>query len=131
MNADLLGFIGKYVGRGAVGTNPDNTGQCTGLAMLWVEANSHPLIWADAKDLLSQAPLTDYQVFHNGPTNAPPPGALVVWNDTWGGGYGHVAVVVAANAMHLAVVEQNDPIGAGPLVATHDYSGVAGWLVFK
>ena len=131
MKTDLAAFITRYLGRGPVGTNPDNTGQCTGLAMLWLEANSHPVIFANAKDLLNQAPLADYQVFHNGLTNSPQPGALVVWGDTWGGGYGHVAIAVAANTMHLAVFEQNDPIGAGPLVATHDYTGVAGWLVMK
>jgi len=129
--ADLAAFISQYLSKGLVGTNPANTGQCTGLAMLWAKAHSKPLIFANAKDLLDQADLTAYTMYRNGPYNSPPPGALVVWGATWGAGYGHVAIVVAANDMHLAVFEQNDPTGSGPLVATHDYSGVIGWLVFK
>lgn len=128
---DLPRFIGRYLLKGLVGTNPANIGQCTGLAMLWVKENNKPLIWANAKDLLDQADLTAYTMYKNQPHNAPPAGALVVWGASWGGGYGHVAVVVAANDMHLAVFEQNDPTGSGPTVATHTYDGVIGWLVFK
>jgi len=128
---DLARFISRYLQKGLVGTNPTNTGQCTGLAMLWVKANDKPVIYANAKDLLAQADLTAYLMYKNGPFNSPPPGALVVWGSTWGNGYGHVAVVIAANDMHLAVFEQNDPTGSQPNVATHTYDGVIGWLVFK
>jgi len=127
----LASFISRYLQKGLVGTNPTNTGQCTGLAMLWVKANDKPVIYANAKDLLAQADLTAYLMYKNGPFNSPPPGALVVWGSTWGNGYGHVAVVIAANDMHLATFEQNDPIGSQPNVATHTYDGVIGWLVFK
>ena len=128
---DLAKFITRYLQKGAVGTNPVNTGQCTGLAMLWAQANSKPLIFANAKDLLDQAPLDAYIMYKNGPFNSPPPGSLVVWGAAWGAGYGHVAVVIAANDMHVAVFEQNDPTGSGPNVATHTYDGIIGWLVFK
>jgi len=127
----LEAFIARYLGNGLVGTNAVNTGQCTGLAMLWCKANGKPFTWANAKDLLDQADLTSYQVFRNGPFNSPPSGALVVWGSTWGNGYGHVAVVLAANVMHIGVFEQNNPSGASPLVSTHTYDGVIGWLVFK
>ena len=128
---DLLGFISRYLQKGLVGTNPTTTGQCTGLAMLWCQANKKPLTWANAKDLLVQADLNAYTMYKNGPHNFPPPGSLVVWGATWGAGYGHVAVVIAANDMHLAVFEQNNPTGDGPDVKTHTYDGIIGWLVFK
>jgi hypothetical protein len=37
-------------------------------------------------------------------------------------------VVLAANAAQVVMFEQNDPDGSPPIVATHDYSGVAGWI---
>ena len=33
-----------------------------------------------------------------------------------------------SNPAGKAVFEQNDPAGAWPLVATHDYTGVLGWI---
>ena len=38
--------------------------------------------------------------------------------------------VVAANANQLVVFEQNDPTGHAPTVATHDYTGIEGWITF-
>lgn len=128
MGQDLINFILKYLGKANSGTNDANKGQCVGLIALWVTQHNHPSIGGNAVDLLRLADPKHYKRTMNGPVNFPAPGDVVCWNGTWGGGYGHTAVVVAAGPMQLVVFEQNDPYGAAPLVATHSYGGVDGWL---
>ena len=127
---DLLKFIAIYLGLKAVGTTNQNMGQCVGLAELWLHVNRKPYIPGNAKDLLANADRTAYKVTLNQPINCPVPGNVVVWGSSWGNGYGHCAVVIAANVHQLVVFEQNDPAGYPPCVATHDYSGVLGWLAW-
>ena len=127
---DLATFIGQYLGVANTGENSVNKGQCVGLIEVWLTANKKPHIPGNAVDLLANADLKVYKMFANKPNNIPPAGAVVCWNATWGGGYGHTAVVVAANVSQLVVFEQNDPTGAPPVVRTHNYNGIAGWLTF-
>lgn len=127
---DLAGFISKYLGKVTTGDTLQNAGQCVGLIEMWLDANGKPHIWGNADQLLANADPRIYKRTMNIPTNSPPPGAIVCWNDTWGGGAGHTAIVVAANVMALVVFEQNDPEGSPPVVATHSYSGIVGWLTF-
>jgi len=128
---DLAAFIAEYLGKPNTGDTPGNLGQCVGLVEKWLDANGKPHVWGNADQLLDNADRAVYKRVANIPTNAPPPGAIVCWNNTWGGGFGHTAIVVAANVRALVVFEQNDPIGSPPVVATHSYSGVEGWLVFS
>jgi hypothetical protein len=125
---DLPLFIAKYLGSTFVGDTPANEGQCVGLVEKWLAANSKPHIWGNAVDLIPNAARAPYIVTFNTPLNAPKPGTIVCWDRTWGSGAGHTAIVVAANVQRLAVFEQNDPIGAGCLVATHDYGHIVGWI---
>lgn len=125
---DLTAFIGKYLGVPNVGDTPINNGQCTGLVEKWLDDNGKRHIWGNAKDLLVNAIGSPFVVTYNTPLNAPRPGAIVVWNETWGQGFGHTAIVVAANRNRLVVFEQNNPLGAACLVATHDYRGIVGWV---
>ena len=127
---DLVKFIDQYLGMPHVGDNPVNAGQCVGLVETWLDANGKPHIWGNAKDLPANADLKVYKVVHNAPTNFPPAGAIVCWDSSWGAGFGHTAIAVAANANRLAVFEQNDPDGSPPIVATHSYVGVIGWITF-
>jgi len=127
---DLATFIAQHLGKANTGDTPQNRGQCVGLVEVWLDANKKPHIPGNAVDLLANADPKVYKKTMNIPTNFPPPGAIVCWNNSWGGGYGHTAVVVAANVMGLVVFEQNDPTGSAPVVATHSYSGVQGWLTF-
>ncbi len=127
---DLSLFSIRYLGVGNVGENDVNRGQCVGLIEVWLTSQGKPHIPGNAKDLLVGADPKQYRVTHNGPQNYPLPGDIVCWDGSWGGGYGHTAIVVAANAMHLAVLEQNDPTGSPCIIATHDYSGVAGWVTW-
>jgi len=128
---DLATFISDYLGKANTGDTPQNAGQCVGLVEKWLDVNKKPHIWGNADQLLANADPKVYKRVTNIPTNHPPPGAVVCWNNAWGGGAGHTAIVVASNVMALVVFEQNDPIGSPPVVATHNYSGVAGWLVFS
>jgi len=125
---NLASFITMYLGVANTGDNPENKGQCVGLVEQWLDANKKPHIYGNACDLLNNANLAAFHIVRNTPTNVPPVGAIVVWGSSWGGGYGHCAVVVAANVHYLAVFEQNNPESSPPVVATHDYSGVLGWV---
>lgn len=81
----------------------------------------------NAKDLINQ-PGTKYREIMNSPTNFPKPGSIVVWGSSWGGGYGHTAVVISANPYTMTVLEQNNPYGTGTHTGSHNYQGVVGWL---
>ncbi|MFW6773263.1 CHAP domain-containing protein [Nocardioides sp. CPCC 205120] len=59
------------------------------------------------------------------PSSVPRAGDLLVWDTSWGGGYGHIAIVLSANWNTVTVLQQNP--GAAN-VATYDYRGVMGWL---
>ena len=127
---NLASFISQYLGKANTGENSVNKGQCVGLIEVWLSANGKSHIPGNAVDLLANADPKVYKKTVNIPTNVPPPGAIVTWNGSWGGGYGHTAVVVAANVLQLVVFEQNDPDGAPPTVVTHPYSGVQCWITF-
>lgn len=129
--AGFTAFVQHLFGVRYVGDTDQNKGQCVGLVEAWLDVWAKPHIWGDAKDLLANADPKHYVVTANGPSNYPPPGAIVVWDSTWGGGAGHTAVVVAATALLLGVFEQNNPEGAPPLLGTHPYDGVLGWLTFR
>jgi surface antigen len=131
MEAALIAFINAYLGKAGTGDTPENKGQCVGLVEAWVDVHHTPHIWGNAADLMRNADPGAYRVVQNSPTNFPPPGAIVCWNASWGAGAGHTAVVIAANTNQLVVFEQNNPEGSAPVVATHDYRGVMGWIVLR
>ena len=127
---DLPTFIAQYLGKANTGDTAQNRGQCVGLIEVWLTANGKPHVWGNAADLIANADAKVYKKTTNIPTNVPPPGAIVCWNSSWGGGAGHTAIVVAATVNLLVVFEQNDPTGSAPVVATHNYGGIQGWLTF-
>lgn len=122
-------FMTKMLGKRNVGTTAANVGQCVGLVECWLQATGSAAIPGNACDLLANAAARGLETIANGPTNYPLPGDIVCWNSTWGNGYGHCAVVIAANTNWMAVLEQNDPTGSYCLASTHNYSGVSGWIV--
>lgn len=126
--ARLAAFVKHYQGQAGVGDTPENRGQCVGLVEQWIDANGLPHVWGNAEDLLRYAPLASYQVVNNLPTNYPAPGDIVVWGESWGGGYGHTGVCIKAAVMELTVFQQNDPEGSTPHAKVYTYSGVLGWL---
>jgi surface antigen len=125
---DLESFIHDYLAVPNVGTNSVNRGQCTGLVALWCVWNDKSIVYANAVDILKEAPRNSYHVEYNSPINYPHSGNIVCWDGAYGNGYGHTAVVVAANENELVVFEQNNPYGHAPIVSTHDYNHVQGWL---
>lgn len=127
---DLTSFVNQYLGAADTGDTPENKGQCVGLVEKWLDVNGKPHIWGDADQLMENADRKVYKVETNQPTNFPPAGAIVCWNGNWGAGHGHTAIVVAANIYYLAVFEQNNPDGSSPIVATHGYTDVLGWITW-
>ena len=73
-----------------------------------------------------------YDRIANDPNNAsqiPQHGDIVVYGRTWGSGYGHITIVLAADEVGFTGFEQNAPIGSSAHEQRHDnYTGVDGWL---
>lgn len=124
----LRTFMQMTQGRRQAGNTLTNRGQCVGLVALWIEALGFPHLWGDAKDLLANADHRNYKIIHNTPTNYPHPGDIVVWDDTWGDGYGHTGIAFTGAVMSMAVYTQNDPTGSTPHLKVYGYQGVLGWL---
>lgn len=124
----LSTFLCNYLGRANVGDTDENRGECVGLVQCWLDELQTPHIWGNAKDLLANADVKAYRVYHNLPSNYPVPGDVIVWDEHMGGGYGHCAVVVAANIHYVGFLEQNNPEGNGCRLSTSTYVHVLGWL---
>lgn len=62
----------------------------------------------------------------NTPNGVPSKGAVFVYGNTWGAGFGHVGIVLSANVDTVTLLEQNV---AAPrvTVGTHRYDGSIGW----
>jgi surface antigen len=127
----LIAFIAQYLGARGTGTTPENRGQCVGLIERWLGVLGVGPIWGNAVDLMRNADPTVYTVVRNEPKNYPPAGAIVCWDSSFGAGFGHTAVVIAATSTWMAVFEQNNPTLTPPMVATHLYTGVSGWIIVK
>lgn len=121
-------LITRLTGHRNVGDTPGNRGQCVGLVEVWTDSLGLPHTWGNAKDLLAYADLRSYKVTMNLPTNYPVPGDIIVWGETWGGGYGHTGIIVTAAVMSFVAFEQNDPEGSPPHLKLYEYGGVLGWL---
>lgn len=122
-------FYADYVGKPNTGNTPENKGECVGLIAIWNDILNLPHIWGHAKDLLANADKNFFQLINNSPDNSPLVGDIVVWDETWGNGFGHTGVVKSATLKTLTVFEQNNPVGSPPILVTHkNYNGVKGWL---
>lgn len=62
----------------------------------------------------------------NTPAGLPAKGSVFVYGSTWGGGYGHVGIVLSANLNAVTLLEQNIS-GPRVTVGTHSYNGSIGW----
>ena len=124
----LAAFVRRWTNVANVGDTPANRGQCVGLVEVWTDSLGLPHVWGNAKDLLVDAPVGSYSVVKNGPVNYPHPGDVVVFDASWGGGYGHTGIAVAADARSLTLFQQNDPEASRPHLKRYSYVGVSGWL---
>lgn len=106
--------------------------QCVDLANQYLgEVLSLPPLSGNAVDLWETAPAS-YTRVPNGPTNMPPPGAVIIWHQDAAAGttqYGHVAVADEAITMAFISFDQNWPTGAPCHSQAHTYDGVTGWLL--
>jgi hypothetical protein len=127
----LLHFLRAELDRHV--TSPHGLGgECVDLIELWALVLGAAAIPGNAVDLGALADKAQWAWTANGPTNAPPAGAIVVWGP-WPaegiGRNGHTAVALLGSTMDLLTLDQNWPTGAPVTVNLHDYGGVQGWLV--
>lgn len=74
----------------------------------WYKLFGHGLKGQGAADIPNVNNFTnEAKVYQNTPSFLAKPGDVVVWNRKYGGGYGHVAVVISATLNSFVVIEQN------------------------
>jgi len=131
--SQLLAFIGTRLGRtvhspGGIG------GQSVHLCVLWMLATTGHRTWSNAAEMLTVADPKVWDVVHNTPDNAPPPGAIVVWgafSPLGIGTAGHCAIAVESDTKWMVTLDQNWPPGSPVTLVAHTYGGVLGWLLPK
>lgn len=127
----LTQFVSDLNGKGNIGNTPENKGQCVGLAFAWILNLGQSHFYGHAKDLFTNAPVSEYTKIKNTPDAYPEAGDIIVWNNTMGGGYGHIAIVIGSDKVgdSFTVFEQNNPTGSPCRVYTYkNWNGVIGWL---
>ncbi|MCY1589838.1 SH3 domain-containing protein [Staphylococcus pettenkoferi] len=84
-------------------------GQCFDLAnVYWAKLFGHGLKGAGAADIPNVNNFTnEAHVYNNTQSFLAKPGDVVVFPRTFGGGYGHVAIVISATLNVITVIEQN------------------------
>lgn len=79
--------------------------QCVELVMRHFKRKWGLRWYGNAKDLLTNAPRANVEVFNNGDRAHPPrPGDMLVWTNST---YGHVALITAVRANAVDIIEQN------------------------
>lgn len=139
INELLTQFVAEYINKTGVGNTPQNKGQCTGLVSLFMDILKVPHEFGNAKDLLTNASQSYFEITYNNPKDLnqfPLPGDIMVFDGTWGNGFGHTGLVVSATGSDFRLFEQNDITnqdlnGACEVLMHDNYNGVAGWLHFK
>lgn len=122
-------FLNQYNGQRGVGNTPENKGECVGLVMVWIKYINSPHIWGHAKDILTNADRTAYEVILNTPSAVPQKGDVVVWSSRFNGTYGHTAIATGSGNINIfEVFEQNNPVGNGCRLHSYNYNYVTGWL---
>jgi len=103
-------FKSKYLGV-RCGNTDQNMGECVGLISLWMDNLHIPHEWGNAKDLLANANTQYVDVIYNDPKDLnqhPVQGDIMVWDKTWGNGFGHTGVVEEATGKDFITFEQNN-----------------------
>lgn len=113
-------YAGRYLG----------DGQCVALVNQWLtEGLGKQAVFLNAVDW-ARAEIPGMTAVLNGPTNFPASGDIVVWHAFSPNGigpYGHVAVCLAADSMHLVSLDQNWGLPQSVRPVIHDFGGVALW----
>ena len=105
--------------------------QCVDLVQFYNrDAAGGKFLSGNAKDIYGQQ-ADKYTWVRNTPNGVPPQGAVIVYDSSWGGGFGHVAIVDSANTSVVNILSQNLPYGSGTIVTQTKYNGVIGWGIPK
>lgn len=106
-------------------------GQCVDLVNIFVhDVLNRDYVRLNAADWRHlRLPSLPYQP--NLPHNFPLLGDIVIWmyypaHDI--SLFGHIAICIAADPMHLVTLDQDWPNGSGVALTLHDYGGITGWL---
>ena len=71
----------------------------------------------------------NYTKILNSPTAVPQAGDIIVWNSSFGGGFGHTAIATGnGDTNSFESFDQNYPTGSVSHLVRHNYNGVIGWL---
>ena len=126
-------FIVKHNGRHLVVTGPDE-GQCTAVAHSLQRYLGLPLTYGHAAQMFGGDP-ANWTWVNYAPGKIPPPGAQIIWRAMPGNPYGHIAVVMSANANNFTSLDQNWPAGDWRYnvakAVYHNYGYVIGWGIAK
>lgn len=117
-------YNGKYVDYdGAYGN------QCFDLVNKWSTTLGYrPFGGLYASGIYSQ-PQGNYSQIPNSPTAVPQAGDIIVWNNRYGGGFGHTGIATGeGDTNYFVSFDQNYPTGSPSKPVRHSYDGVIGWL---
>jgi len=122
-------FVTKYKGQ-KIEFDGKYEFQCVDLTKLYnKEVIAAPTLMGNAIDYLNN-PLPAFYEFKTNPLwYIPPRGAIAIWNNKVGGGFGHVAIILSASLLQFRSLDQNWPTGAPVTEVDHVYKDVAGFLV--
>jgi mannosyl-glycoprotein endo-beta-N-acetylglucosaminidase len=124
-------FVKTYKGK-----RPDYDGvygaQCVDLIKLYAtKVVGSPALKGNAVDLARNPYPADYGYQWNSPFYIPQPGAIAIWNEKVGEGYGHAAVILEAHLMWFRSLDLNWPKGSAVQEVRHSYKNVKGFLLPK
>ena len=114
--------------------------QCVDIIKQWLDSgfSIKPGAWGNAIDYwrnTNPAILSKFKKVTNTPDYIPPQGSIVIFNDTSGNKYGHIAIVDSATKTVLNILEQNGGAGTGTgtgvdaiRLRNPGYNNIAGFL---
>lgn len=122
-------FIAKYKGKHL---NQDGVygNQCVDLTKAYhKEVIGGEFLAGNAIDYLKNPEPKYYEYKDDHLWYVPPKGAIAIFKATYGGGRGHVGIVISASIMRVVLFEQNSPPGAPCQITEYTYNDIIGYLV--
>ena len=126
----FLDFIKKYEGKFIEAGGSDNARfQCVDLANQFIEEvlGLPKILWTNACDFPTKAG-NKYEFIKNTLEGVPNREDLVIWNNSVGGGAGHISIFVDGTAGNFTSFDQNWPTGTPCHLQGHYYTNVLGWM---
>lgn len=101
-------FIPKYQGQLVTDWYGNYKGECVSLVKRWLGENHWPMLRGNAINWQYNGDGKNYRYYKNTFWFVPTPGDMAIFNV---GAYGHIGIVVTANARTMQVFNQNWPSG--------------------